>query len=134
MSDIQLQLFHEKNITKQFGGTLLKGRKKKRPLSTRLPIHLVLRSSHNESARALSYRMKRNRMLLERVARKFQIKVYQSVFNYTHVHLVIKVPSREAYVSFIRLFSSGLAELAALKEGKLFTQCNGPALIIKAWR
>ncbi len=44
--------------------------------------------------------------LIRNQASKYGIKVYELALNWTHVHLLIKLPSRDAYVAFIRTVTS----------------------------
>ncbi len=91
-------------------------RKSQRPLSTKLPIHLVLRSHSAKiflpSQRSLEIRMKK-------LAEKYYIRIYSLSLNWSHVHLVLKVNTREDYKRFIRHLTSSLALLAKKKE-KIF--------------
>ena len=120
----QLSLFNEKQFSRTFGGDVRGKRKTKRPLSTKLPIHLILRANHQvarkDMAKVFAYRDQKNIRILQSVAKKFQIKVYQSVFNYTHLHLIIVIPSRKAYIGFVRVLAAKLSALAGLKRGVLF--------------
>lgn len=109
--------FIKNNYRKEFGGSLLKNkRKSQRPLSIKLPIHLVLRSHSAKiflpSQRSLEFRMKK-------LAEKYYIRIYSLSLNWNHVHLVLKVNSREDYKRFIRHLTSSLA-LLAKKKGKVF--------------
>lgn len=121
----QLSFFNDKQFPRTFGGDMRGKRKSRRPLSTKAPIHLILRASANIERknlnRAFSFYGKKNAFLLQSVAKKFGIQIYQSVFNFTHLHMVLKIPSREAYAGFIRVLSSRLASLAGLSRGQLFT-------------
>jgi REP element-mobilizing transposase RayT len=121
----QLSLFNEMQVSKTFGGQSLVGkRKSKRPLSTKLPIHLILRANQQvkrkQVAKVFSFRGKKNNFILNSVAKRFQVKVYQSVFNHTHLHLIIVIPSRHAYIGFVRILSAKLSGLAGLPKGQLF--------------
>lgn len=117
----QQSIFKSNAYKNEFGGSRMVGRRKgARPLSTKLPIHLVLRSTQSEARRVFSYRSKRNRQILAQLAKRFHIQIYESVFNYTHLHLVIRIPHRQNYVGFIRQLSSRLSRLANLKRGALF--------------
>ena len=120
MKPYQFKLF-QNSTQREFGGSLLKGRRKSmRPLSTRVPIHLVLRSENKRAYKALAYGSSTNRKILSAVAKRFQIQILDVVFNHSHVHLVIRIPSRESYNGFIRLLTSRLAQFAKLKKGELF--------------
>jgi REP element-mobilizing transposase RayT len=120
----QLSLFNEKQFPRTFGGDVRGKRKTKRPLSTKLPIHLILRANQHverkEKTKVFSYRSQKNIRILQTVAKKFHIKVYQSVFNYTHLHLIIVIPTRRAYIGFVRVLTAKLSSLAGLKRGVFF--------------
>lgn len=97
----QLVLFKELN---SFGGSLLLGKRKvQRPLSTKSAIHLVLKSDlksvFNPGNRSLE-------KLIQQQSKKFQIKIYQMAINWSHIHMVIKIKSREDYCRFIRALTS----------------------------
>jgi len=96
----QLGFSFQNDYKKEFGGSLLQGKRKSaRPLSTKKPTHLILKctgkSVFNPSNRKLEN-------LIRNQANKYGIKVYEVALNWTHVHLLIRLPSREAYVAFIR--------------------------------
>ena len=100
----QLKMKFAKNYKKQFGGELLIGKRKtQRPLSTKKPIHLVLRSDtvklftpYNSSLEKLIYR----------TAGRFQIRIYDLALNWNHIHAVIMINDRKDYVAFIRALTS----------------------------
>jgi len=107
----QLGFSFQNDYKKEFGGSLLKGKRKSvRPLSTKKPIHLILKctgkSVFNPSNRKLEN-------LIRYQANKYGIKVYEVALNWTHVHLLIKLPSREAYVAFIRTVTSLIVSFAS---------------------
>jgi putative transposase len=98
-------------LSRQFGGMLLKGNAKvKRPLSTKEPIHLVLKSHLAFGGR--SFLLKKNYgkidSIIRRSAKSNGIKIYHFVNVGNHLHLVIKVDrknattGRLAFRSFIR--------------------------------
>lgn len=118
---IQQSFFHSHTYKREFGGSHLVGRRKvARPLSKKVPIHLILRSTHPNAREAFSYRSKINRQILSRTAKQFHIQIYEFVFNYTHLHLIIRIPHRQNYVGFIRQLTARLSRLANLKRGQLF--------------
>jgi REP element-mobilizing transposase RayT len=117
----QLKLFELQQAERKFGGQLLVGkRKSQRPLSVKLPIHLVMRSNHPSCEVALKYHCKSNRTILESLAKKYHIKIYQYVYNHTHVHILMTISSRDTYVKFIRVLGARLTRLAKIKKTKLF--------------
>ena len=122
-----------KNYKKEFGGSLLIGKKKtRRPLSTKAPIHFILKTR-----RAKLFHPANNDLvkILKSDAQKFGVKIYDVAVNWSHIHLLIKLPSREAYNRFVRSVTSRLVAYFERKSGwdlkGIFDQCNGPALIIK---
>jgi REP element-mobilizing transposase RayT len=48
-------------------------------------------------------------------ANKFDIPIYSFAVGHDHIHFVTKVPSREAYVKFIRAVTGMLAKLLGAK-------------------
>lgn len=118
---------------KEFGGSTLIGKRKtRRPLSTKSPIHLILKSSGNKMFHPANTDMNK---IVRLDAKRFGIKIYDLAINWTHIHILIKIPSREAYVQFVRSVTAKLVLYFSKNAGwnlkGLFNQCNGPALIIK---
>ena len=94
---------------REFGGSLLEGKRKTaRPLSTREPIHLVLKSTWN---RVFFPGDRRIENLIRSHAAKYKIKLYRISLNWTHVHAIIQIPDRKAYNSFIRTVTAELVRL-----------------------
>lgn len=88
------------------GGLLTQGRRKGlRPLSSKQPLHLVLKAR-----KALLYK---NRAHIEKEIRRlgdrFQIKAYSIAVNFDHLHAVLKIPHRRNYTAFIRALTGLLA-------------------------
>jgi len=100
----QLSFGFTGDYRREFGGSLLENkRKSKRVLSTKKPIHLVLKMSgqkfFNPGNRGLEE-------LIQSQANKYKITVYRLSLNWSHMHLIIKLPSREAYNAFIRTLTA----------------------------
>ena len=96
-----------KDYRKEFGGSLLLGkRKSKRPLSTQHPIHLILKSCEknlfNPGNRSLE-------KLIRNEASKFQIKIYDLALNWSHIHILIRLKNKTDYVKFIRSLTAILS-------------------------
>lgn len=101
----QLNLFKEK-IQREFGGSLLLGKRKAaRPIDTKKSIHLVLKAKN-------SFALLRNKKTVEetlrKYAQKFGLTIYALGVQADHIHLEIKVPSRELYVRWVRAITSVL--------------------------
>lgn len=75
-----------------------------RPLASRESIHLVMRSSW--AIHEYSFRHSNNRSavhsILQSMARKFGVKIYQKAVMGNHVHLVLRITNRILYRKFIR--------------------------------
>jgi len=100
----QLGFIFQNDYKKEFGGSLLCGKRKSaRPLSTKKPIHLILKCSGKSVFNPTNRKLEK---LIRHQASKYGIKIYEVALNWTHVHLLIKLPSREAYVAFIRTITS----------------------------
>ena len=109
------QLYLFKNTTDlTHGGSRAKGKRKAmRPLSTKLPIHLVLKAND-------PFQLLRNTRIIEQTIRKyatkFGITVYEIAVHADHIHLSLKAPSRELYQRWIRALTSVLTlKIAKLK-------------------
>ncbi len=110
----QLSMF--KPAPMEFGGSLLKGkRKSKRTLTTKKPIHLILKGDVSQSG---SLVVKRNWINKEvkRLADKFFIKIYEEPgICRNHIHFTIKISTTENYKKFIRALSGRLAQVLKIK-------------------
>ncbi|MEZ0393371.1 MAG: transposase [Pseudobdellovibrionaceae bacterium] len=89
---------------KSFGGELLKGKRKaKRPLSTKQPLHLILKSCEKLVFVPTNLSLEK---LIHSQAQKFNLKIYELAINWSHIHLIIKIKERENYNQFIRSLCS----------------------------
>jgi REP element-mobilizing transposase RayT len=96
-----------KDYKKEFGGSLLVGkRKERRPLSTKNPIHLILKSCEKGVFAPTNRSLQE---LIQKTAKKFGIQVYDFAVNWSHIHLVIRIRERRQYVGFVRALNSILA-------------------------
>lgn len=93
-----------------FGGSLLgKGNPRgKRPLSTKKPIHVTMRSTKAVGRRSLlnRYASQITQSTLAECAKRSGVRIYryQNVGN--HIHLVIRLHHRSSWSRFIRCFTS----------------------------
>lgn len=106
-----------KNYKKSFGGSMLIGKRKSlRPLSTKHPIHLVLKSCQRGVFAPGNQSLEK---LIRKIAFKYQIKVYDLALNWTHIHFLIRISSRKNYNGFVRELSSLLANKIRLAKPNL---------------
>ena len=96
----------------QFGGPLLNksNAKTARPLSTKHAMHLVLRSSLAKGAWSLKSpkNQKRVQELLRHSAKEFKVSILEFANAGDHLHLMIRMKSRKAFMAFVRSFSGAL--------------------------
>ena len=92
----------------EYGGSLRKGRRKTaRPIATRTPIHLVLRSSRARGA----WNMLRPRharavnFLVVTLAERYDVRVYSFANVGNHLHIIASVKRREALRNFMRVLT-----------------------------
>lgn len=115
-----------------FGGQLLKGNARTaRPIDSKLPLHLVLRSHGKVSMRSPRL-YKRVQELVERVTKKYGVTLYEWSNVGNHLHFVIRVTKRQLWSSFIRELTGRIALAANTKERfwiyKPFTR------VVMGWR
>lgn len=121
--------FDDKRVKKElhFGGTLLRKAKNRhdRPISSKDPMHLVLRSSMAKGKFSFGNSKNYSRVndIVRKHCKKYGVKLIKYSNNFNHLHMLLKFPSRQAYMRFIRsltgslaLAVSGASKLAKLKE------------------
>jgi hypothetical protein len=79
-------------------------RKRLRPLSTKAPLHLILKAERDFDDKAAFVLAK----ALD-LAKRFELLVLDQAINHDHLHLVLKVPHRSRYNAFIRALTGVLA-------------------------
>ena len=95
-----------KDYRKDFGGALLQGKRKSaRPLSTKQPIHLVLKSTHSRPFHPNSRKLEK---IFREQASRYGIRIYDLALNWSHIHALIRIPSRHAYLAFIRTLTAAI--------------------------
>ena len=97
-----------------FGGELnLKKRKSRRPLDSKNPLHIVLRSEGHKPV--FLHQDPLINKIIEKWAGRFVIKIYESSVNANHLHLVIGFKHRKLYHFFISALSGQIAHLLKIK-------------------
>ena len=84
-------------------------RKTKRSLHFKMSTHLILRLKELLPP-LFEPRDQELRYFIYRLARKYNIQIYRLIFNHSHMHGVMLLPSRKNYVSFIRELTSYLPQ------------------------
>ncbi len=107
----QLKLNIGDNSSREHGGSLHVGRRRtRRPLSTKEPIHLVLKSDFATGARQLTEHRQIFERVLKKAARLYRIRVYGKGLARTHIHLVILGKRRIDLQNFFRVLAGHIAQ------------------------
>src|SRR6185437_14652114 len=99
---------------KEFGGALLKGNPREpRPISTKRPIHLVMRSSLARGERSFlrSGRARHVQRLVHELARRKGVRIYRFANSGNHLHFIVLARSRESFRAYLRAVTGILARL-----------------------
>lgn len=119
----------EKLKIKDFGGALIKGNPREaRPVSTKRPMHLVMRSTLARGERSFlrPARAKQIKDLVQRTSQRHGVKVYRFANSGNHLHLIVLPRSRDGFNAFIRAISGLIARLTLGVE-------RGRAMGLKFW-
>lgn len=92
-----------KNQSASFGGSLLFGkRKEKRPLSTKKPMHLILKSEKASAQLSFVNHRRIIENIFYKLSTRYGVKVAKLAVNFNHIHVVIHFKSIHSYKSWIR--------------------------------
>lgn len=114
----QLSLLNDK-VPRLFGGSLLKGHAKRaRPLSTKEPIHLVLKSEQAIGPRSMlrPHNAKKIEVIVRYHAKASGITIYQLVNVGNHLHIVLRITNLFLYDRFIRSVTGLIARHVTNRE------------------
>ena len=123
-----------------FGGTLLRQKKNRyaRPLSTKLPIHLVIKSSQAKGG--WSFLLPRNRRILENtlklMAKLYGVRVLEVGNSGNHCHFLLRISNRQLYKSFIRAFTGTMVRkiCGTAKLARRFFDFRPFSRVVIGWR
>jgi hypothetical protein len=96
----------------QHGGDIRKGKRKlARPIDTKRPMHVVLRSVRARGEWSLLHRRNKARVfaLAHETAKTFGVRIYRFSNVGNHIHLLVVARSRRAFQAFLRVLSGGIA-------------------------
>jgi len=97
---------------KEHGGSHSVGRRKvARPIATRRPMHMTLRSSSCRGRLSLHTKAKEIRSLVRSLASRFQVRVSSFSNNGNHLHLLVRARSRGGFKRFLMALSGRIAQL-----------------------
>jgi hypothetical protein len=95
----------------EHGGSVRKGRRKrKRPFDAKRSMHLVMRSSRARGAWSFLHRRNKGAIhtLLVDLCDRYQVKLYRYENVGSHLHLIVRFPSRKELRAFLRVFAQGV--------------------------
>ena len=104
--------FNSKTEMNAHGGEHTLGkRKERRPFDHKQALHVVLRSSKARGQYSMlsPHHCNHIRNLMDRLKKRWGVKVYRYANAGNHLHLLIQAPSRAVWQRFIREFSGGVA-------------------------
>ena len=94
---------------KEYGGSLAVGkRKSRRPFSSKHPILLTLKSTGTSYFNPTNISLDK---ILRTQAKKYKITIYRTSLNWSHIHALVKFPSKKAYLAFIRTVPARIIDL-----------------------
>lgn len=99
---------------RSFGGSLLKNShaKSARPLDSKKPTHLVLKSSLAKGRRSFLTRGREVESVVHRHARKHGLRIYEMANGGNHLHIILRTPKRRClYAAFVRGLTGELARM-----------------------
>ncbi len=106
------------------GGEVSKGKRKtRRPLDTKKPLHLVMRSSKAKGQ--LSFLSSRNKILVERIIQKqsakFGVRVAAFANVGNHLHLLVRFSKRRGLQAFLISITALIARaITKARKGNIF--------------
>jgi REP element-mobilizing transposase RayT len=120
---------------KSFGGVLspVSGKEWKsnpktaRPVAVKQAMHLVLRSRFARNEHSLLVHDRALQRILQRLAKRFGIRLYDIANSGNHLHLILRLPHREALKPFIRAATGLIARLVlGVERGHKWMERPGP--------
>jgi REP element-mobilizing transposase RayT len=105
-------------ISKTHGGELLKGKRKGfRPLNSKRPLHLVLRSQAVLKHGSFHKHNRLLKSLLALYTKKYKVHVYDVAVCTNHIHLVVRFAVRGEFQNFLRVFCGQVAQRISNAKG-----------------
>lgn len=129
-----------KTFFRAFGGSLLKKShaKTRRPISSKSPMHVVIRSSEARGQQSFRYGKNHAKInaLVTRVCRKHGIRLYEYANVGNHLHLLIRVRKFFLWKAFIRELTGSLVMLVIgnAKRAKPFFDQRPFTRVVNGWK
>jgi REP element-mobilizing transposase RayT len=118
----QKQLDFFPKTKRSHGGTLAIGRRKNiRPIDTRSPHHIILKSNRAKGKLSLVHHNKATISIIQKMAARFQVSIYERNVNFDHVHILARGKKRKNLQDFFRSIAALIArEVTGARKGKPF--------------
>jgi REP element-mobilizing transposase RayT len=120
----------EKSGNRSHGGDLNHGKRKTlRPIDPKQALHVVLKSSKAKGEFSFLHPRHCNsiELFVKRTARKWGVRLYRYANVGNHLHLLVQVPTREAWKQFSKELSGGIAQLVTgAQKGSALSRSNDP--------
>src|SRR6187549_264026 len=110
----QLEFGRETKKNTYFGGSFLKGNaREKRPFHKDMYTHLVMRSRLATGERSMLRKSNKQAIedLVRKAAKQFYVKIERYVNVGSHLHIMIKAPTRQMQANFLRSISGLIVRL-----------------------
>jgi REP element-mobilizing transposase RayT len=120
----------EKSGNRSHGGDLNRGKRKTlRPIDPKQALHVVLKSSKAKGELSLLHPRHCNSIefFVKRTAKKWGVRLYRYANVGNHLHLLIQVPTREAWKRFSKELSGGIAQIVThAQKGSALPRSSDP--------
>jgi REP element-mobilizing transposase RayT len=122
-----------------FGGSLLKGNaREKRPIDTKMPLHLVLRAQVDKGRSMLSpVCYNEIHSTIKNTAKKYGVTLYDYANVGNHLHFLIRVTNRHVWGAFIRELTGRIAQItqgiSGREKGRKFWIHKPFTRVVQGW-
>lgn len=118
LSKIPRQLSFMKNPI-EFGGSLLQGKRKEaRPISTKTPMHVILKSEQAKGLCSFINHRSALEVALSKISEKFRVRIYDKSVNNNHIHIIARFKTRADYKAWIRMLAAEIVRIIARRMKK----------------
>jgi REP element-mobilizing transposase RayT len=122
----------EKNADISHGGDLARGKRKTfRPIDPKQALHVTLRSSKAKGQFSMLHPKHCNGIekFVHKTAKRWGVRIYRFANVGNHLHLLIQVPTREAWKRFSKELSGGIAQIVTqAQKGSALLRSQDPSI------
>lgn len=117
-----------KPLSRELGGSLSLGkRRSRRPINTKNPLHITLRSDLAKGQRSLVKHKILIRKTALKASKRFRVQIYEKAICGNHLHLLVRGKSKTDIQNFFRVLAGHIAQ-EILKQFPLSDKERGGAL------